>query len=208
MLQLVHVAQHLRRKIPSACFFRINCDFRLEVVGVPSCHYASCSLFFDCLCPGLGLRVVVELIHAAVVDIVSVLYGQPRVLPDVLTVLSGLEIDYVEPGCLLIVHAALVQNQTSLSVVGQLRPCWHSLFLLHLLRSRGLFWMQARQLRSVCRNFILSTSLRCLLLRPIIVDGSGWCFGVIASLWLIVVAIEVLSFCVWLWEVAASEEAH
>jgi hypothetical protein len=45
-------------------------------------------------------------------------------------------------------------------------------------------------------------------LRSIIVDGSGWCFGVIASLWLIVVAIEVLSFCVWLWEVAASEEAH
>ena len=76
---------------------------------------------------GAGLRAVVGVVHSAIVDVVSVLDGEPGVLLDLLVVLSRLHVYYIELGGLLVVHSLLVHGRHaviahhSLSVIRQLR---------------------------------------------------------------------------------------
>lgn len=54
--------------------------------------------------------VVVDVVHSAVVYIVSVFDGEPRVLFDLLIVLPGFHVDDIELGGLLVVDALLVHD--------------------------------------------------------------------------------------------------
>jgi hypothetical protein len=109
----------------------------LEVVGVPACQVGREGFF---CCFGAGLSAIVHLVHASVVDVIAVFYGQPRVLLDLLAVLPRLQVYYVELGGLLVVNASLVSHQTPLAVAGQLgrRLAMTLRIPLHLLVPLGI----------------------------------------------------------------------
>lgn len=93
------------------------------------------------------MRVVVDVVHSAVIDVVAVFNGEPRVLLDLLVVLSRLHVYYIKLGGLLVVDSLLIHYWHAMiahnpfSVIGQLRSWW-SLFkgsLFPLLISLWIF---------------------------------------------------------------------
>jgi hypothetical protein len=136
VLQFVHVVQHLGCEVLLLSLaFRVCANLRFHAIGV----FSGDDSFGWRLFEGFGsarveLLLVVLIVHPAIVDIVFVLDAVPGVLPDVVVIFFGLETDDVVGLGLLVVHTHLVQLQTPLAIIRQLRILWPRHAFGHRLR--------------------------------------------------------------------------
>jgi hypothetical protein len=185
MLQFIHVIQHLRWEILGVSLLRVHWDLGLDLVSIFACH----NLRHDFLVSLWAcLRSVVDVVHLPIVDVIAILHSEPRVLFYLLIMLFWLEVDYIEFRHLLVVYPSLVHHQTPLAVIGKI--WWYlvlffndGIVLLHLLISVGILD----------------------LLRTIWLDGS-WYFT--AGSILLIVAVDVISMRVLLWEIGSVIKWH
>lgn len=117
MVKLIHVIQHLRRKVRVVSFLWVHRYLRLQIISMSSCNCAWSRLLHR---PRpLRLLPIILLIHSPIVHIIPILNRQPRILPYLLTILPRFQVNNIILTCLLIIYPTLVKIKGAFPIVRQ-----------------------------------------------------------------------------------------